>query len=86
MVKHGKIWYFRVKLKGKHPFWAKVDKRGKGQTLYIPVDKDGEDFGHWGKDGITCILKKTLVDNRLIEYEKPAMASRSTGELAVIRK
>jgi len=75
-----------VKEEGKRArtFWAKVDTRGKRVNVYIPVNKEGTDYGYY--KGETVILPKELISHDLIVKEQLAEMNKTYGELEVIRE
>jgi hypothetical protein len=76
--------YLRVTIKSGtrvRRFWAK-DKKRKGKfILYTPVNKEGDEYARY-KGGI-LILRKDLIDKRLIIKERPAIMSSKYGELRI---
>jgi len=81
-----KIQYWRITIKSGSKcrrFWAR-DRKRKGQmTLYTPLDKEGDDLSHYR--GKTLVIRKELVENKLIVKEQPAIMDRKYAVLKVIR-
>ena len=79
MVKPTK--YVQVKLKTGKPFYAIVESKNSKFTLYLPVNKDGDDKSRWSAKRKAYVTPKELVQNSLIVSEKPMIISLLYGWL-----
>ena len=75
--------YVRVKLKTGSPFWAVVEAKRKGFTLYLKVNKEGADRSYYSAKRKAYVIPKHLIANSLIVSEKPAIERLLYGWLVL---